>query len=100
MDWFAGGSLLKKAEGESCPVSRWYMYKKAAQRLTARLRIAPPVGRCLGLGPSLAPSRRLQKAEAQPPVPARGLSRRPTCNLVTPLAEKQRRKRRARVTGS
>ena len=35
-------------------------------RLTAGLRSAPPSGSRLGLGPSLAQSRRLLKAEAQP----------------------------------
>ena len=40
-------------------------------RITAGLRIAPPVGRCLGLGPSLALSRRLLKGRSTTAVPSR-----------------------------
>ncbi len=53
---------------------------KPARRLTAGLRIAPPVGRRLGLGPSLALSRRLLEEERNRRAIA-GLSHRPTLSL-------------------
>ena len=77
---------------------RFRIPPKRPKRITAVLRCAPPFGRCLGLGPSLAQSRRLLRKVAtaapsrvcpcaQPAPRSRRLLAqppRPRCRFVNP----------------
>ena len=71
---------IKARKSRGYPISLFAEALKHAQRLTAGLRSAPPFGRRLGLGPSLAQSRRLLRDRSATAAPSR------VCPVAQPFA--------------